>query len=330
MTIFIIMLILTATVLAWLATQSGEFHVFRQRIIKATPEALFNTVSDFKTWPDWTSWLAHEPDCKLDYSTSTDAEGSWYSWDGNIIGAGKMTHDKLTAPDRIEGRVGFTRPMSSESEVYWTFTPVDEGTEVIWGMRGKMPFFFRWMASKMDQWVGKDYEIGLINLAITVGDNSNPFKLGFEGIVETPAQHYISTAFTGTFAQLPKAMQKAFPSLMEAIETNQLKVAGEPLSIYHKVNPKKDFISCEMAIPVAETASIAGFSNGLLPARRYSRTTLHGEYTNLELAWYSAFSNLKMNKRKFNWRQPMLERYVSNPHTSDGEKLITYLDIPLK
>nr|CAA6829411.1 MAG: Unknown protein [uncultured Thiotrichaceae bacterium] len=326
----ILFFILIAAVLGWLAIQNGSYHISRSRIIKTSPEVAFEAVSDFKTWPEWTPWLAHERDCKIDYSDTTKTEGSWYSWNGKIIGAGKMTHDKFTAPNQIESRIEFLRPMRSKSDVYWKFNPVEGGTEVTWGMRGKMPFFFRWMAAKMDQWVGKDYEIGLNNLAMTLNDNSNAFDLSFDGLIESPAQYYISTAFSGTFAELPNAMQKAYPELMAAVEDNELDVAGEPFTLYNKVNIKKDFLSCDIAVPVSNKTNIDGFTNAILPARTYSRTTLKGDYTNLELAWHSAFSNLRMNKLRFHWKHPILERYITNPRTSEGMELVTYLDIPLK
>lgn len=78
----IIILIVIAGALAWLALQPGEFEVLRKKIIDAPPEKLFVTVRDFRTWKDWSAWLPHEPNATLVYSDNPTEEGGWYSWDG--------------------------------------------------------------------------------------------------------------------------------------------------------------------------------------------------------------------------------------------------------
>ncbi len=45
----IIILVIIAGALAWLALQPGEFEVLRKKIIDAPPEKLFVTVRDFRT-----------------------------------------------------------------------------------------------------------------------------------------------------------------------------------------------------------------------------------------------------------------------------------------
>ncbi len=329
-TLLVIILLIIVGVFFWLSTQSGKFNVSRQRVINASPETLFKIVSDYKTWPDWTPWLAHEPGCQLNFSEQTDQANSWYSWDGKIIGAGKMTNHTLNSPSRIDAKLEFTRPMKSQSDIYWDFVPVDGGTEVTWGMQGEMPFLFRWMAGKMDSMIGKDYETGLAKLAMQAGDHSDPMELEFNGVIEAPAQQYISLPWEGSLDELGPVMQEAYPKLMAAVEEHQLELSAEPLSIYHKVNPKKRFVKCEMALPVKTSKEIAGFNTGELPERRYSRTTLKGSYGHMEKAWHSAFAHLKMSKLKFKWPQPMLERYVADPIEKSGLDLVTYLDIPVK
>lgn len=328
--VFMIILLIIVGLFFWLSTQSGQFNVARKRVINASPEALFTIVSDYKTWPEWTPWLAHEPDCKLEFSAPTNRADSWYSWDGQIIGAGKMTNHALNAPSRIDAKLAFTRPVKSQSDIYWDFVPVEEGTEVTWGMNGEMPFFLRWMAGKMDSMLGKDYEIGLAKLAMQAGDHSDPMALAFNGIVETPAQQYIGLPWEGSLDELGAVMQAGYPKLMAAVAEHGLELSGEPLALYHKVDPKKRLVKCEMALPVKTTREIAGFSSGELTAQRYSRTTLKGGYGHLEKAWHSAFAHLKMKKLRLKWPQPMLERYVTDPMEKDGLDLITYLDIPVK
>ena len=47
---------------------------------------------------------------------------------------------------------------------YWRFTETDGATKVVWGMKGQMPFFMRFMTLFFDAMAGKDFEEGLRRL----------------------------------------------------------------------------------------------------------------------------------------------------------------------
>jgi hypothetical protein len=53
----------------------------------------------------------HEPGTTLAFSDNPDQEGGWYTWDGKLTGAGRLTHEKLTGEEKIEQRIEFIRPL---------------------------------------------------------------------------------------------------------------------------------------------------------------------------------------------------------------------------
>jgi DNA gyrase inhibitor GyrI len=55
----------------------------------------------------------------------------------------------------------------------------------------------------------------------------------------------------------------------------------------------------------------------------------HGDYRHLELAWYAAFSHVRMRKLKVVKGAPMVERYVSDPQVESGLGVVTFIDLPL-
>ena len=131
-------------------------------------QTVFNKVRDFRSWAEWSPWLMHEPDTRLEFSQSPEQEGGWYTWDGDRVGAGKLTHVSIEPPDRIEERIEFLRPFKSVSAVWWEFVDRDGQTEVSWNMKGAMPFFFRFMTRMMSVMIGKDYDLGLALLRGTL------------------------------------------------------------------------------------------------------------------------------------------------------------------
>ncbi len=55
----------------------------------------------------------HEPEASLDYSENGQSEGGCYSWDGKLIGAGKVTHLEIQAGRAIHQQIEFQRPLQS-------------------------------------------------------------------------------------------------------------------------------------------------------------------------------------------------------------------------
>lgn len=326
-----LLLAIIAGVVIWLAMQPSGYHVMRKRVMNVSADQVYPQVADLKNWAAWSPWLMHEKDATVVNGDVTDQAGGWYSWDGKHIGAGKMTHSSLTENEAIDQHLEFLRPMKSESKVYWRFKPAGEGaTEVTWGMRGDLPFHMRWMGSMMDKWVGKDYELGLDKLAMQSGDTSDVYDIEFLGDIEQQAENYIGIHYAGSIDGMKAAMQDAFPKLMETVQSEGLEAAGGAFTLYHNFDMKKQKVICDMALTVKESKEIDGFVSGTLLGDSYARTKLTGDYKHLEMAWYAAFANARMYKKKVQMRKPMVEHYVNNPQDTPADELQTYIDLPLK
>ena len=325
-----ILAFLIVVVLVYLWMQPSGFTVERREVIPALRDAVIPLIQDLKRWPEWSPWLMHEPGCALQYSSETDTAGSWYSWEGQYIGAGRVEHVALELPDSLAQRIVFLKPMKSTSQILWQFREVDGGTEVLWRMQGKMPFFLRPLNRKMDGWIGQDFELGLARLAMVASPEAAQFEIHFEGDTDLPARQCLSLPFEGVLADLPQIYDEGFPRLKAAIDNADLDITGPPLSVYHDIKPKTGFVRGEMAIPVRVSQAVSGFKEMNLPARRYFRTRLQGDYPSIRHGWYAAYSHVGMLKIKVTRREPVVEVYANDPMTNQGTDLITYLDIPLK
>ena len=325
-----ILAVLIVALLVFLWMQPSGFTVERRELVPATRDNVAPLIQDLKRWPEWSPWLMHEPDCHLQYSVETDAAGSWYSWDGKQIGSGRVEHVSLALPDSIAQRIVFLKPMKSTSQINWEFHDVDGGTEVVWRMHGKMPFFLRPLNRLMDGMIGKDFELGLTKLAMAASPEAEQFEIQFEGETELPARQCLSLPFEGVLADLPKIYGEGLPKLKAAIDNADLDITGTPLSVYHEIKPKTGYVRGEMAIPVRVSQAISGFKELNLPAQRYYRTRLQGNYSLLRHAWYAAYTHLRMHKIKTTRREPVVEVYANDPLTNQGQDLTTFLDIPLK
>ena len=139
----------------------SRFHVCRSIHIKAAPEKVFDTISDFSTWTTWSPWLCAEPDAQVTVSEDPSSVGSLYAWTGAVVGAGEIEHRQLQPGRLIEDEIRFIKPFRSTSQVTFEMEPADEGTKLTWHMRGSLPWFLFWMRSQMEVFIGMDYERGL-------------------------------------------------------------------------------------------------------------------------------------------------------------------------
>lgn len=68
-------LLVVAAVVIRLAMQSGEVRAERALTIPAEPQRGFEAVRRLQGWRDWSPWLLHEPDARLEYAESPEREG---------------------------------------------------------------------------------------------------------------------------------------------------------------------------------------------------------------------------------------------------------------
>jgi hypothetical protein len=258
-----------ALVLGYLALQPGEIRVRRSLLIKRDRAEVFNEVRDFRTWPQWSPWMLHEPDARLDYGDSPDQQGGWYAWDGKLIGAGRITHLRLEVPERIEQRIRFTRPFKSTSAVSWEFVEDPSGTEVVWSMRGRMPFMLRFLAPIISAGVDKDYEIGLALLRARLDPSADRLQIRFIGETEYPAQSALTIPFQGSLDAMVAAMKQGLPRLASAAAERGIDAAGPLFSAYHKADPKRDHFECDIALPVPDGTDPGEFAMRRLGGGRY-------------------------------------------------------------
>ena len=317
--------------LIYLATLDGSYQVRRTKVINTDIETVFDKIRDFKTWADWSPWLMHEPNTKLAFSDNCSEENGYYTWDGKLVGAGKLIHVKFERPHRIEQGIGFTRPFKAICQVAFEFSEKNGQTEVAWIMRGKMPFLFRFMAKKIADMISKDYDLGLTLLAGKLDPNAEYPAFQFEGKTTLEPVYSLCKGFEGGPQEMEAAMKTEFPKLKTYIENNHGQITGKPFTIYHKVDTKNmDFI-CDMAIPVAEGIDAGDYQLKTLGGGGFYKINLKGSYQFLEQAWNAAMVHLRMLKLNYDTLRPSLEVYENDPtEVSSSNEIQTTIYVAIK
>ena len=306
------------------------FSVSKSVVINAAPEAVFNSVRDFRQWPQWSPWLIAEPDCKLVYSD----DGKSYTWDGKIIGAGQLAVTGEGSPNSIDYRLSFTRPFKSVNTSAFRFEPAGEGTKVTWEMEGSLPFFLFFMKKMMTAFVGSDYKRGLEMLKDKLETGSVPSVLSFPGVKPVEGFSYIGIRTQCGLDDIEAHMGPDMEKVEGWLRDNGVDRAGPAFSIYHKwdmVNARTDYT---VGLPVANAPSPApaGFTTGSIPACRAYQVHHTGPYRHLGNAWSAGMMHSRAKPRIFasDRSVPHFEIYANDAASTPENELLTVVHMPAK
>ncbi len=146
---------------------SSTYTVERSATLAAPPQRVFDLVSDFHQWRQWSPWEDLDPDLERKHSGAESGTGAVYEWSGNKkAGQGRMEITSATAPSDVRIKLDFVKPFKSSNTTTFTIAPDGDGSKVLWSMTGPRPLFMRvfGFAFNMDKLVGKDFEKGLARL----------------------------------------------------------------------------------------------------------------------------------------------------------------------
>lgn len=144
----------------------GEYKTERSIVINAKASTIYSTVSDIKTWPEWTYWNEeHVPGLEITYGETTVGKGASQSWTDAEKKTGQLTFVNAKENEFVGTEMIYDEfpPMLGEI----TIEPNEEGGQtVIWtatGSLGSDPMS-GWFGLFMPSLIGRDYDYGLTRL----------------------------------------------------------------------------------------------------------------------------------------------------------------------
>ena len=223
------------------------------------------------------------------------------------------------------------------SQVYWNFEYKGRyTTEVTWGMKSDdVPFvlkFFALISGGMDKMIGPDYEKGLENLDAHLQKQMAIYSIEDKGIIDYGGGFYLYITSSTTPENISLTMEKNYAALYNYMNVNAIESNGNPMSIYQYRNPEDGSMIMSCGIPVRQNYSIkdaSGILCGYIPRTKALKTTLKGNYKNLEEAWTTSYQNMtKMNLRPSKLKP--FEVYLTTPQENPNPAhWITELFIPV-
>jgi len=294
-----------------------KIAVSRSQVIDAPIGDVFEVVRDFHQWPKWSPWLIADPGCQL------EVQNDWYSWEGDVCGAGRMDVVGEEENESITYDLQFLKPFKSRADVKMTFARSKEQTEVTWTMDSSLPFFLFWMKRSMEAFIGMDYERGLLMLKDLVEKGEVPSQLNFRGQERCEGFVGVGKKCTAGLDCFEEEMGEHFESVRKEYPK------GEGFAVYYDWNVVKRSMTYLIGVKLDEEPGELpdGMESVTVPEMDVYAVKHTGPYRHLSNGWAGGMMHGRSKQFKHSKKFPPFEIYEKE---SDGEDAVVKICLPMK
>ena len=321
--VFIILIVVIAGAV-YFGAKDGKFDISASRSMQVPTAVLFEEVNNYQTWHEWGPWIDLDPEIQIQLKDSLVGVGAGYSWESDHpdVEEGSIVTTNTILNQSIEQDISFAHMFgSSTHQMYWSFTPDKSGltTTVNWGIKGELSLLEKVMAafSTNSKTPTKElYEAGLKKLEQTTKISLEQFTVSFDGISEYGGGYYMYVTAATTQAGLSAKMAPMMGKVATYMQTNKIAHSGMPFAIYNQVDAAAGTMIFSTAIPVKEriiTTAETEVLCGYMPPLTAVKTTLKGNYNNLDKAYERALQYIQEKGLIVSEEHPMFEIYVNDP-----------------
>lgn len=321
--------------LAYVSTKPDTYDVSYTQILKAPINTTFKTVNDYKTWENWGPWIEMDTTITITLDKKTSGLGAGYSWTSTKDESGRMETLRLEENKAISQKIYFGN--KGNSDMYWTFKPADNGTEVTWGMTSKLnliekaAFFVIGGAELM-------FKPMLVKGLRNLDDYTQKIKpidkysITSHGVGIYGGTYYVGLKAECSFDDLGKTLDKVLPDVLIYCMKNNIKKEGRIFNIYHKYDEQNKRVAFSSCIPIKDKVTTdKKYDVEILAKGRYFKTTLQGAYKHSSEAWLKAYDFVKHEGLTIDKTRKPYEVYVKG-HTQspNSQDWITDIYLPVK
>ena len=141
-------------------------HVERSIATSAPPEAVYDVVSGFRRFNEWSPWAALDPATRYEYEGPDRGVGARMRWQSEHrdVGDGRQEIVAVEPGRSVTIRLDFGQDGANVTRI--DLVPEGAGTRIVWSMHSDFGdnLVGRFLGPLLDRMVGPDFERGLENL----------------------------------------------------------------------------------------------------------------------------------------------------------------------
>ncbi len=309
-----------------------KYHIARSVLISAEAQRVYDVIADYNTWTTWSPWLIAEPDATVTISTPTNQVGSTYGWDGQITGAGILTHQSMESGRRIVDQLQFLKPFKTTCATSFDIVPEGNGTRVTWHMDAAMPWFLFWMIPMMKTFIGMDYQRGLNMMKEWIETGTIQSKSIAHGIESIGPLRMAGIANSCAVDSVGPSMERAINECKQEFAKLGFPTDGSMISVYTKFNVKTGVFDYISGFIIPNSAQVPGSSRlktWELPSTRAFRVEHIGSYHHLGNGW-SVANQIVRHKKLKQQKCGAFEIYRTTPPSTPMQAAETDIYLPIR
>jgi effector-binding domain-containing protein len=324
----LVILALLAGYVIWAFTANKTVDVTRTIEINKDANTVYRVANDFHYYRKWSTWSLSDTAAKNEVTGTGREVGDVWSWDGEKVKQGSMTHIASVPGKSIENKVELHGGWDALIHENWTFEEKDGKTSVTWVEKSddEIPLLLRPMMSVM---MGSALDEGLKNLKNLIETmpalpEETPVAMTAPVAVEEMSDiFYIGIADSCEVSKIQENFTEDYGKLKSYMEKNKIESAGMPMGIFSFYDGKTtSFIA---AFPVkGQVAGSGEIITGKIPAGKGLAITHLGssEPAHMAISKYATDNNLKINTA--------IEIYENDPSTVKPEEIRTKVIYPIQ
>jgi len=289
-----------------------SYRIERSMEIEAPRQTVFEQVRMFKNFTNWSPWHFMDPEMKISIEGTDGEVGAVYKWDSKNENVGKG-YQKIMSVNggRLDYEVDFGLGPSPSS---FLVEGDSQKTKITWVIDMHLPFSMRagGMLTDLNNYVGKDYENGLVNLKKYCEALNPKMYRGYKVVsAERPAANYFTLRKVVELQNVPQFLSDHYPKLIQAAEKAGAKMTGHPSGFFWSFDTvalNADMaaaIQLEKQVKATDSIQVLSFSGKSLLIEYLGDYAKTGE-AHLAMDEY-------MEEKKLQSIPPVIEEYVTDP-----------------
>lgn len=306
----------------------------RSITINKPKQNVYEIITDLGQWNIWSPWMHNEPTAKTQISGKAGEIGHYQTWNGEVVGSGKMTIESLAKNSSMTLKLEFFTPWKSLASAHFEVSDAGKDqTKVTWTMNSQLPIFMIFFKNMIKAYMNSDFDRGLKMLKEYAETGTVVSKSIYQGEQDFSGFQVIGKKVTCQISDLSTAIRGNFESMANRLNSGELAQPEGIVTLSHNHN-----------IPKGTSEFTAGYLYKLgqnvkvpkdlevteIPQHKALLVDFYGPYRNIGNAWSMAVSYQRGKKKKLAKKIPMYEIYKTMPDGRPEKDIHTQIKMPIK
>lgn len=319
----ILILILLVGFLVLCLVTPAEFVMERSTTINAPKAVVWNQMSKFNNWTNWSPWEEMDSTMKWEVTGTDGEKGSEYHWFGSkSSGEGRITNTGVTE-GKMTYSMQFISPMEGTSDGFVQVEEKDGKVIATWHFHENMGFFMRGMGAVMGMksMMQTSFDRGLELLKTYSEAHANDVSSG--GTFNIEETQFTARTYAGirkviNWADMMKFYSDTYEAMGKALGN---RIAGPPSDIVYKWDETNQQADMHVGFPVADNKPVEGGTIVEVAASPAYKIVYTGGYSGSAAAHIALGEHIGKNGKKMGL---VIEEYIKGPgDTKDSNQYVT-------